>query len=185
MTPSELLGLVLGRPALLRGSRLVCIDGPAGSGKTTLASGLLTAASAAGLGAALVHMDDLYAGWSGRDAGIAQARAVVAALDAGEVAGYARYDWHAGKYAEHHVVPPADLVVIEGVGAADAAYAAVTTLAVWVDAPPEVRLRRGLARDGEAMREHWVRWMAEEERHHTMQRTRERADLLLDTTAPG
>ena len=46
---------------LLGRTRLVCVDGPAGSGKTTLADRLVTAL---GPGAAVVHMDDLYAGWT-------------------------------------------------------------------------------------------------------------------------
>ncbi|MBJ7451459.1 MAG: uridine kinase, partial [Blastococcus sp.] len=45
----------------LGGTRLVCVDGPAGSGKTTFAGRL---AAALGDDAELVHMDDLYAGWT-------------------------------------------------------------------------------------------------------------------------
>ncbi len=40
-------------------TRLVCIDGPAGSGKTTLAEALSEVLD----GAPVVHMDDLYEGW--------------------------------------------------------------------------------------------------------------------------
>ena len=48
-------------PPRLGGTRLVCVDGPAGSGKTTFAGRL---AAALGADAVVVHMDDLYAGWT-------------------------------------------------------------------------------------------------------------------------
>src|SRR5205085_5813827 len=48
---------LLAEPPLLGATRLVCVDGPAGSGKTTFADRLTEALGGA---AALVHMDDLY-----------------------------------------------------------------------------------------------------------------------------
>ena len=55
-------GLVAaGRPSAT--GRLVCVDGPAGSGKTTLGAAL-----AERTGAQLIHSDDLMEGWRGLDA---------------------------------------------------------------------------------------------------------------------
>jgi dephospho-CoA kinase len=56
----------------------------------------------------------------------------------------------------------------------------VTTL-VWVEAPEDLRLARGLARDGDEYREHWRRWMDDEARLFTEEETRARADLVFDT----
>jgi len=53
------LELTLARPATLGRGRLVCVDGPTGSGKTTLASGLQELSP----GAAVVHSDELLEGW--------------------------------------------------------------------------------------------------------------------------
>ena len=89
------------------GRRFVLIDGPAGSGKTTLAQTL---------GAPVVHMDDLYAGWSGIEEGIAQAQLLVDALNAGRPAGFRRFDWIRAEYSEWVEVPPAALLVSEGCG---------------------------------------------------------------------
>ena len=56
---------------------------------------------------------------------------------------------------------------------------------VWVEAPLDLRLSRGLARDGIGMREDWLQWMAEEAEVLAAQRTRERADVLVDGTGGG
>jgi hypothetical protein len=51
---------------------------------------------------------------------------------------------------------------------------------VWVEAPDDVRLQRGLARDGEAMRPQWLAWMRAEADHFAAEATRDRADVLID-----
>lgn len=155
--------------AHLNGRRLILIDGPAGSGKTTLA---------ATVGAPVIHLDDLYEGWYGIQAGIDQAQALVDALGQGRPAGYRRFDWHLGAYAEHVPVPPTDLLVIEGVGAGSVRADA---LLVWVEAPEHERLRRGLARDGEGMHDHWVRWMLDEQVLFERDDTRARAEVYVST----
>ena len=52
---------------------------------------------------------------------------------------------------------------------------------VWLEAPLEERMRRGLARDGEAFRPHWERWAAQEAELFTRDGTREKAHLVLST----
>jgi uridine kinase len=110
------------------------------------------------------------------------AREVVAPLRAGRPGRYRRYDWLRGEFAEEHVVEPVDVLVLEGVGSGGSAFADAVTTLVWVDAPPDLRLQRGLARDGEALRQEWLTWMADEARLHARERTRERADVLVDGT---
>lgn len=161
--------------------RLVLVDGPAGSGKTTLAAGLAEALG----GAQVVHMDDLYEGWSGLGPALwprllAQ---VVTPLAAGRPGRYQRYDWVDGRFAEWHDVPVAPALVIEGVGSAAAPVSSYAVLRVWVEAPPDERLRRGLERDGEAMREQWLAWQDREAAHFARDRTRSRADVVVDGTA--
>jgi hypothetical protein len=51
---------------------------------------------------------------------------------------------------------------------------------VWVEAPAEERLRRGLARDGERLRAQWLRWEELEAAVFAAEWTRERADLCGD-----
>ncbi|MBO0608144.1 AAA family ATPase [Myceligenerans salitolerans] len=177
VTP-EVLGGLLDRVRSVD-ARLVCVDGPAGSGKTTLAAQLADA-----LEVPVVHMDDLYEGWeAGPTGGAANLRRwVLEPLAAGRHARYRRYDWEGACWAEWHDVPPSVHLVVEGCGSAARQVDGFPggVLRIWVEADDDERLRRGLARDGEEARDHWIRWMRDEGDHFARERTRERADVRLD-----
>jgi uridine kinase len=162
--------------------RVVCVDGPAGSGKSTTAEALRAAASSRGVPAEVVHLDDLYEGWSGLEGSLwPRLRAqVLEPLRRGRPGRFQRYDWHAGRFAGWVDVPVPRLLVLEGCGSARRAADAFATVRVWVEASADLRLARGLERDGEAARDHWLRWMTDEAAHFARERTRERADVRLD-----
>lgn len=180
-------------PAHLAGGRLICIDGPAGSGKTTLAAAIVEAAPET----VVLHMDDLYDGWGGLAAGTGRRllEDVVAPLAAGEPGHYRRYDWHLERFAELHLVPPSDLVVLEGVGSGDRMLAAYRSTLVWVETPEELRHRRGLDRDRDLITgqgldwdedrylARWRTFVADEERFFSEHRVRASADVVVDGTA--
>lgn len=173
---TRLAAAIEAAPAGLAAMRLVCVDGPAGSGKTTLAAALAPL-----LGAQIIHMDDLYEGWSGLEQGPERLLEwVLAPLAAGTPGRYRRYDWGLGRYVERHTVPLADFLVVEGVGAASLLTEPFAPFVVWVEAPEDVRLARGIARDGAALEGEWRRWMVAEAEHHRANGTRERADVVLD-----
>ncbi|WP_232665135.1 hypothetical protein [Pseudonocardia sp. TRM90224] len=158
-------------------TRLVCIDGPSGSGKTELA-----ARFAAALGdPPVLHMDDIYPGWDGLvDAVPELCRRVVMPLVAGEAAGYRRYDWVLGEYAEHHDLGRPPVLVVEGVGSGARAVAGFAVMLIWIEAPRAERFRRGIERDGESYRPHWERWARQEDVHFAAEGTRARADVHVD-----
>ncbi|WP_062294547.1 AAA family ATPase [Demequina phytophila] len=178
-TLGELVVGTLGAPARLGRTRLVLVDGPAGSGKTTLAARL-----GAALGAQVLHGDDMYEGWTGLstlDRVLAQ---VLEPLARGETGGFRRWDWHASARAEEIRVPVDDALVIEGVGVASRAARVHASSVIYVDAPWELRLARGIARDGEAMRAEWERWHVAEDRHLAGEGARDAAGWVIDGTRP-
>lgn len=172
----QILDLTSARPASLGRGRLICIDGPAGSGKTTLAAAL-----AARTGAPVVHLDDLYPGWDGLDAVVPEVLALLEPLAHDRAGSFRRYDWAVGSYAERVPVEPAAVVVLEGVNAGNRAWADRCTTLLWVETDAATRLRRGLARDGEAVRPEWEKWMRDESVVFAREGTRERADLEVRT----
>ena len=181
-SPSDVAEVVIGlarkRPPTLGSGRLVCIDGPGGSGKSTLADALVTLEPAG----RVVHMDDLYDGWSGLRHVTDQLGELLRPLSRDEPGSYRRYDWHAKAFAETVTVQPAPLLVLEGVASAAAAYVELATVVVWVEVPPDLRLQRGLERDGEELRGRWLQWMAEEDRLFAAEATTGRADVVVDGT---
>jgi uridine kinase len=173
----RVLELARSRPATLGAGRLVCVDGPAGSGKTTLAAAL-----AARTGAVVVHTDDLMEGWRGLGAVARELGGLLGQLAEGRPGSYRRYDWHQGRYDGTVEVSPARWLVVEGVGSGGTAIAAYVTVLAWVEVGDELRLARGIERDGAAMEPHWRQFMLDERALFARDRTRERADVLVDGT---
>lgn len=176
-SPSEVLAAALDRPPTLGGGRLICIDGLAGSGKTTLATAIAELAP----DAVVIGTDELLAGWRGLPGLGASIEALLRPLASGRSGQWRRWDWLADDWAETIDVAPGPLLVLEGVGSAAASYDDLVTLLVWVEAERETRLARGLARDGEDQRDHWLRWLEDEAALHERENTRARADLVIGT----
>lgn len=168
--------LALSRPPLLAGRRLVCVDGPAGSGKTTLAAaleGLLPHA-------VVVHTDELLAGWDGLDGLPATLATMLTEMADGAPGAYRRYDWVAGSWAETVTLPPHETLVLEGVGSASLPGRHLSSAVVWVEAPHDLRMRRGIERDGDDFAPYWERWALQEAALHEQHATRGSADVLVD-----
>lgn len=180
-TLDELEALLLAGPARLGTARLAAIDGPAGSGKTSLARDLSERVRSRGLSVEVFHLDEALDGWAGLEAGVGQLlEKVLAPYAEGRAGSYRRYDWVAKGWAEEVEVPRAEVLVVEGCGCGPRAAAAWTNLLVWVETDAETRLSRGLERDGEELRAEWLRWMELERSVFEREGTRERADLRLD-----
>ncbi len=180
-TVERILDLALDRPPTVGTGRLVCVDGPAGAGKTTLGEALAHGARRLVASTRLIHMDDLFEGWEGLpEAGRRLRQDIVDPLAEGRSGSYRRWDWLAGGWAETHVVDPVSLLVVEGVGSGSAEVAERIGILVWVEAPDDLRLARGLARDGAGLRHRWQQWMADERAHFRRHATQNRADVTVD-----
>jgi uridine kinase len=180
-SPPDVAGVVLdlasARPATCGDVRVLCVDGPAGSGKTTLAT-----AVAERTGAQVVHMDDLMDGWRGVAGTGPQLCSILEPLADGAPGSYRHFNWHLDRFDRVVTVPVAPWLVVEGVGSGNPVVADRVTVLVWVEADDDLRLARGLERDGAEMEPHWRQFMIDEAALFSTQRTRERADVVVDGT---
>jgi hypothetical protein len=123
-------------------------------------------------------MDDVYDGWSGLAAGVANlGRWLLEPLRSGGPGGYHRFDWAAERYAEWHVVSPGGLLVLEGVGAAARQVDGLASLRVWVEIPLAERTARWRTRDRGLADAFIPAWQLQEQEHFRADETRQRSDV--------
>lgn len=167
--------------------RLVCIEGMGGSGKTTLARALAAHRS----DITLVHGDDFYGpeerdwrSWTPRQ-GYERyfdpqrvERQLLQPLKAGQQARFQRYDWENNILADWMTVEPKGFVLVEGVYLLRRELRSYWDLAVYVDAPRDLRQARLHAR-GEND-EGWIRrWAAAEDYYEQVEQPAQAADLIV------
>lgn len=135
---------------------LVGIGGRGGAGKSTLAAMIQDAQ--------VVSTDEF---WTGDGFDLERlGREVINPLLADDVARFASYDWALRAARGERTIEPVGIVVIEGVCALHRDLREAYDVRIWVDAPYDVRLARGVARDGEEARATWVeKWMPSEDRY--------------------
>lgn len=162
------------------GAVIVAVEGRPGAGKTTFGDAL-----AAELDAVHIDLENLYPGWDGLDEGARLAAGeLVAPAAAGEIAVVPQWDWVAMRPAEPLVVEPPEFLVLSGTGSGSLAAAPHLTLVAWMELGEAERRRRALERDGETFAPHWEQWGTQVEAYLERERTRERADVVLDTSGP-
>ena len=160
-------------------TKVVAVDGPSGAGNTDFATALAGQLPSA----QLLHMDDLYPGWSGLAQAVTDLHdQILDPLARGEHAAYRRWDWERDQYAEWHSLPATELLLVEGVGSGAQPGWRLESALIWLEADRDERFRRGIARDGETYMPHWQRWAAREEALLAVDGTRERADLIINTS---
>ena len=179
---ADLASRVMRAPPRLGGVRLVAVDGPAGSGKTTFAARLATALREREVQVVEFHTDDVLDGWTDLHAYWPRLDEwVLQPLGRGEAGRFRAYNWLEQRFEDAwRPVPVPEVLLVEGVASARAAAAPWVSLTVFVVADRDLRLARGLARDGEALRPQWLRWMADEDAHYDADTTAQRADVLVD-----
>jgi uridine kinase len=163
------------RPPDGMSTRIVAVDGHGGSGKSSFARHLARA-----LGDVPIVQTDDFASWDNPiDWWPQLLERVLIPLSRNQPARFERSRWGGERDGELVEVEPAEFVILEGVTASREAFAPYVTYSIWVEAPAEVRLRRGLDRDGPGALEQWQAWMAEEAQYVERERPDERADLVV------
>ena len=158
---------------------IIGIDGCGGSGKSTLAERL-----AETLSCPIIHTDD-FAEWDNPlDWYPRMIEQVLDPLRANRPARYQRYDWGTKALAEWHDVPPQPQIIIEGVSATRREFRPYLTYSIYVETPRDLRLKRGLERDGEDALPLWQGWMAEEDEYLRRDDPVGHADLIIKGNPP-
>ncbi|THE09392.1 uridine kinase [Bacillus timonensis] len=169
---------------------LIGIDGCGGSGKSTFANKLMEKST----NVTVVHMDDFYLPSSQIMNTHPEKKPIGADFDWKRILSqvlepishnkegyYQRYDWETDGLAEWHTVPIGGIVIIEGVYSIRKELAEKYDFTIWVDCPRELRISRGLLRDGEEARAMWENnWMISEDLYIEEHKPFERANLIVN-----
>lgn len=175
--PEALARLLDARP-LREPVAFVGIDGGGGAGKSTLARELAAARG----DVAIVHLDDFFQSVEAFADSIdleRLEREALAPLRRGEPARFRRFDWWSLGLEEWREVGPARIVVLEAVFALQPALRPLYDATVWVETDAELRLARGLERDGAEAETMWREWQANEDRHRAEVRPEATVDLVV------
>jgi len=154
-------------------TRIIAVDGPGGAGKSVLASWL-----GRELLAPIIHTDD-FASWDHPvDWWPTLLEKVLKPIAAGDPVHYVPTNW-GGPEKDPIVIEATDFVILEGVTASREAFRPYLAYSIWVQTPRQVRLARGLKRDGTLARATWSAWMEEEDRYVERERPADHVDLVL------
>jgi para-aminobenzoate synthetase len=164
---------------------IIAIDGRSGAGKTTLAIEL-AARLREHHKVSLFHLEDIYPGWNGLAAGIERYIAtVLAPLSRSEPAQWVSWDWNSHYDGAARTTLPAEIVLVEGVGAAAAAARPFLDAVIWAESPEQDRRGRALARDGESYEPYWEQWAGQEQAWLAQDDVPAHADVLVRNNADG
>jgi uridine kinase len=147
----------------------------------------------------VVHGDDFYRPAADRYVGPIAERPIGADFDLGRLraevllplrsgllAAYHVYDWTRDCVLAQTIPVTKSIVIVEGVYSFSAAQSGFFDFSVWVECSRNVRLARGLERDGEAARSRWEQdWMVGEDQYIQRECPRDRVALVCDGSGDG
>lgn len=160
-------------------TKIVVIDGPAGSGKTTLAkslSGLLE-------NCPIIHMDEIYEGWENALSPKTSQDLVewiINPLLEDKSIEYLKYDWHLEQRIEKVVINNFKVMIIEGVGASVSEISKHACLKLWIEVNEETGINRVLTRDGLQIQEQMKKWQSQESKFFIENNSKENSDIWID-----
>ena len=160
-------------------AKIIIIDGPAGSGKTTLAkslSGLLE-------NCPIIHMDEIYQGWENALSPKTfndLAEWVINPLLESKSIEFVKYDWYLEKRIEKVVIYLPKVLIIEGVGSSSFDISKHACLKLWIEVNKETGINRVLSRDGQQIQEQMKQWQTQESKFFLENNSKEKSDIWID-----
>ncbi|MEI8231430.1 MAG: AAA family ATPase [Actinomycetes bacterium] len=143
---------------------IILIDGRAGSGKSTLAEQIQNELFRQGESMPrIIHMDDLYEGWTGLVAGTEYLqRFILSPLLTKQTASWQEYNWEIESRDRWREFSGGTPLIIEGCGALNQFTSSIAHLSIWLEADEQTRRARWLERDGEVFNQFFDIWAAQE-----------------------
>ncbi|MEK7620469.1 MAG: hypothetical protein AAB413_04520 [Patescibacteria group bacterium] len=171
--------------------RIVAIDGGGGAGKTTFASHLQQAIK----GSRVIKIDDFYRPPQLRTPLLSTKiinpnfdwdrlrTSVLEAVKEDREIRFQLYDFKAGTLSgEVITISSYATIIVEGVWSLQEAFIDYCDYRIWLEAPSDIRLERGVARDGEEFRKVWQdEWIPIDESYKEIQEPQLRADCVIDS----
>ncbi len=159
---------------------LLALDGPSGAGKTTLAMELHAQLD----NSAVIHMDDLYAGWGDALSLDLYARIfqqIFQPILRQEDIRFQVFNWQTNLFDSWQTITPPRFLILEGVGAAAIPNRMWISLAVFMHVSDEVGLERVRSRDGDDVASHIPAWQIMQREHFLKNETDRYANVSITT----
>ena len=162
---------------------IILIDGRSASGKSTLAQALQNELFKQGEPLPrLVHMDDLYEGWTGLQAGHdILLRQILKPVSQRAKASWQQWDWATEKRGLWREFEGGTPLIIEGCGSLSQVTLPFANLSLWLEAEDSVRRQRWVNRSGHDHDEWWPVWAAQEVDFYARERSAEIAEFTART----
>jgi uridine kinase len=159
---------------------IIAVDGPSGAGKSYFSrqlSGILT-------NSFIVEMD-YFISWNSIDSGLE--RAINQLFEPLSKEGKARFqarDWTGDFFGEGlgewKEVPERNYIILEGIASSRKEYSAYLHISIWVEAPEDLCIKRGLERNGVELLPHWESFKRLEKEFFRKDNTKARADYIVN-----
>jgi uridine kinase len=176
---SELVELIQSSSTKCGETKLICIDGPAGSGKTTLANSLFRYLD----NCRIVHMDEIYGGWedalSQKTSNDLHKWVVQPLLDK-QVIEFFKFDWALNERNEKVVIENHSFLIIEGVGSSVKKVSEHACLKIWIEVEQNIGIQRVLNRDGQQIKAQMLNWQIQEMKYFKENKTKENSNIWID-----
>lgn len=167
---------------------IISIDGPGGAGKSLFAANISKYIP----GCQIIHFDDFYYErnsvqhnrpeiGSSFDWGRLE-QEVLMPLKEGKTACYQKYDWAKDELYGNYLVKPEGIIIVEGIYCTRKEIRNYYDFKIWIEVDYNLRLKRGVDRDGEDMRNKWTEeWMPKENEYISSEahNPRESADIII------
>jgi uridine kinase len=183
----KLLEIIATKKPKVGQTLFIAIDGHGGSGKSTLAKWL-----SAKLEAEIIRTDD-FASW---DNPLNWWPLVIERVFRPIQNGAATLSYPRSKWWENHTPEPVvnqpvtPIMILEGVSSSRSEFRDYMSSSIFVDAPKEICLQRGIERDSstgktkEELEKTWRAWFEEEDKYMQRDDPKTHACLIVDGTVP-